>query len=270
MHDARRSCPGRRRSVAGRSARGEQIGLLTLRHPEMTMDDAYAVQNAILRAKLAAGRRVIGWKIGLTSKAMQYALNIDIPDSGILFDDMAVRDWRDGARGPVHPAPDRGRDRLCDEGAAGRGGCHPRRRDRRDRLCRPVDRNSRHAHPAGRSRHRAGRAACSTRSATTPPMPASCWARNGTPLTPLICAGSGRSRQPQRRGRGNRAGRGRAERSGGERGLAGAPHGAIRPEHRSRGRWSCRAASSARSNAPPGTQIHADFGPFGSVDIGFA
>ncbi len=68
---------------------GEQIGLLTLRHPEMCMDDAYEVQNAIYRQKLAEGRKVIGWKIGLTSKAMQYALNIDIPDSGILFDDMA-------------------------------------------------------------------------------------------------------------------------------------------------------------------------------------
>ena len=68
---------------------GQQIGLLTKRHPEMGLDDAYAVQKAIYRAKLAQGRRVIGWKIGLTSKAMQYALNIDIPDSGILFDDMA-------------------------------------------------------------------------------------------------------------------------------------------------------------------------------------
>lgn len=67
---------------------GEQIGLLSLRHPEMDMDDAYAIQNAIFRAKLAEGRKVIGWKIGLTSKAMQQALNIDIPDSGILFDDM--------------------------------------------------------------------------------------------------------------------------------------------------------------------------------------
>ncbi len=68
---------------------GQQIGLLTKRHPEMGLDDAYEVQKAIYRAKLAEGRRVIGWKIGLTSKAMQYALNIDIPDSGILFDDMA-------------------------------------------------------------------------------------------------------------------------------------------------------------------------------------
>lgn len=67
---------------------GEQIGLLSLRHPEMGMDDAYAVQFAIHRAKIDQGRQVIGWKIGLTSKAMQYALNIDIPDSGMLFDDM--------------------------------------------------------------------------------------------------------------------------------------------------------------------------------------
>ena len=70
-------------------ASGEQIGLLTMRHPEMGMDDAYAIQNEIFAAKISAGRSVIGWKIGLTSKAMQYALNIDVPDSGILFDDMA-------------------------------------------------------------------------------------------------------------------------------------------------------------------------------------
>ncbi|KQZ53964.1 MULTISPECIES: 2-oxo-hept-4-ene-1,7-dioate hydratase [Ensifer] len=74
-----------------------QTGLLSLQHPEMTMDDAYAVQAAWVKRKIAAGRRVIGWKIGLTSKAMQYALNIDIPDSGVLFDDML---FEDGARIP--------------------------------------------------------------------------------------------------------------------------------------------------------------------------
>ncbi|MGE6781727.1 2-oxo-hept-4-ene-1,7-dioate hydratase [Ensifer adhaerens] len=74
-----------------------QTGLLSLKHPEMTMDDAYAVQSAWVKKKIAAGRRVIGWKIGLTSKAMQYALNIDIPDSGVLFDDML---FEDGARIP--------------------------------------------------------------------------------------------------------------------------------------------------------------------------
>ncbi len=71
---------------------GTQIGLLSRRYPGMTMDDAYAVQSALMAAKLAEGRRVIGWKIGLTSKAMQDALKIDTPDSGVLFDDMAFDD----------------------------------------------------------------------------------------------------------------------------------------------------------------------------------
>lgn len=65
-----------------------QIGLLSMRHPGMTMDDAYRVQAALVKRKIASGRKVIGWKIGLTSRAMQSALNIDIPDSGVLFDDM--------------------------------------------------------------------------------------------------------------------------------------------------------------------------------------
>ena len=69
-------------------ATGVQTGLLSVAHPGITMDDAYAVQSALVSRKLAAGRRVVGWKIGLTSRAMQQALGIDIPDSGVLLDDM--------------------------------------------------------------------------------------------------------------------------------------------------------------------------------------
>ena len=69
-----------------------QIGLLSLRHPDISMDDAYAIQAAWVKKKIASGRKAIGWKIGLTSRAMQYALNINIPDSGVLFDDMAFDD----------------------------------------------------------------------------------------------------------------------------------------------------------------------------------
>ena len=67
---------------------GIQTSLLSMRYPQMDMDDAYAIQSALLSAKLASGRRITGWKIGLTSKAMQAALGINIPDSGVLFDDM--------------------------------------------------------------------------------------------------------------------------------------------------------------------------------------
>ncbi|ENN88746.1 putative 2-keto-4-pentenoate hydratase [Rhizobium freirei PRF 81] len=75
-----------------------QTGLLSLKYPQMTMDDSYAVQSAWVKKKIAAGRKPIGWKIGLTSKAMQYALNINIPDSGVLFDDMI---FEDGATVPA-------------------------------------------------------------------------------------------------------------------------------------------------------------------------
>ena len=67
---------------------GQQTGLLSLKYPEMDMDDAYRIQAALVKRKLAAGLQQTGWKIGLTSKAMQNALGIDIPDSGVLFDNM--------------------------------------------------------------------------------------------------------------------------------------------------------------------------------------
>lgn len=71
---------------------GKQCGLLSLIYPDMTLDDAYAVQAAFVARKQAEGRRVIGWKIGLTSRAMQQALNITTPDSGVLLDDMLFED----------------------------------------------------------------------------------------------------------------------------------------------------------------------------------
>lgn len=75
-----------------------QIGLLSLRHPEITLDDAYAIQAAQMARKLSDGRRIIGWKIGLTSRVMQDALGIDTPDSGVIYDDM---DFPDGSAVPA-------------------------------------------------------------------------------------------------------------------------------------------------------------------------
>ena len=66
-----------------------QMGLLSVAYPSMTMDDAYAIQAEFVALKQATGQKPIGWKIGLTSRAMQMALNIDIPDSGVLLEDMA-------------------------------------------------------------------------------------------------------------------------------------------------------------------------------------
>src|SRR5271154_3166858 len=75
-----------------------QIRQLSLQHPKMTIDYAYAVQKAWVALKTAAGRTVKGHKIGLTSKAMQYSSNIDEPDYGVLLDDMF---FADGSSIPV-------------------------------------------------------------------------------------------------------------------------------------------------------------------------
>lgn len=64
------------------------IRMFTIEHPGFTIQDAYAIQRAWTRIKLARGRSVKGHKIGLTSRAMQSAVGIDEPDYGVLFDDM--------------------------------------------------------------------------------------------------------------------------------------------------------------------------------------
>ena len=62
------------------------------RHPTMTIDDSYAIQREWMKLERAEGRRVIGHKIGLTSRAMQIASQITEPDYGTLLDSMLLRD----------------------------------------------------------------------------------------------------------------------------------------------------------------------------------
>lgn len=71
---------------------GRQIPVLSLAYPEAGLDEAYAIQSALVKRKREAGLSIRGWKVGLTSKAMQYALGIDTPDSGVLFNDMFFQD----------------------------------------------------------------------------------------------------------------------------------------------------------------------------------
>ena len=68
------------------------IPQLSLQYPEMTIDDAYSVQRRWMAMKLAEGRQLRGQKIGLTSRAMQQAVNITEPDYGAIYDDMFFGD----------------------------------------------------------------------------------------------------------------------------------------------------------------------------------
>lgn len=68
------------------------IRQLSLQYPEMTIEDAYAVQRRLVELEIADGRVVRGRKIGLTSRVMQRAVSITEPDYGAIFDDMFFDD----------------------------------------------------------------------------------------------------------------------------------------------------------------------------------
>lgn len=74
-----------------------QLKQISLQYPEMTIEDSYAIQKAWVDLKVNAGRIIKGHKVGLTSRAMQMASNINEPDFGVLLDNMF---YSDGAKLP--------------------------------------------------------------------------------------------------------------------------------------------------------------------------
>jgi len=73
----------------------KQLGQFSLRFPEIEITDSYAIQRAWMELKRKNGRRPIGRKIGLTSRAMQRSVNITEPDYGLLLDNMLFPDGQD-------------------------------------------------------------------------------------------------------------------------------------------------------------------------------
>lgn len=73
------------------------IPRITARFPDAEVEDSYAIQKVWRDQMIAAGRRLVGRKIGLTSKAMQAATGITEPDYGVMFDDTV---WESGATIP--------------------------------------------------------------------------------------------------------------------------------------------------------------------------
>ena len=82
-------------SLAAELAEAERTHVLipriTARYPEANVEDSYAIQNVWKEQRLAAGHRIVGRKIGLTSKAMQAATGITEPDYGVMFEDTVVQ-----------------------------------------------------------------------------------------------------------------------------------------------------------------------------------
>lgn len=65
---------------------------LTQRHPEITIEDAYQIQQQMIARRLAAGERVVGKKIGVTSKVVMDMLDVRQPDFGWLLDGMVYNE----------------------------------------------------------------------------------------------------------------------------------------------------------------------------------
>src|ERR1700681_3879268 len=70
----------------------KQAVQLSVTFPAITIEDAYAISTEVAKRKMAAGAKLIGHKVGLTSKAMQRSSMIDEPDFGHLLDYMMVPD----------------------------------------------------------------------------------------------------------------------------------------------------------------------------------
>lgn len=68
------------------------VAPLTHRHPDITLEDAYAIQQSMLARRLAAGEKVVGKKVGVTSQAVMDMLGVFQPDFGWLTDGMVCHD----------------------------------------------------------------------------------------------------------------------------------------------------------------------------------
>ncbi len=83
-----------RRELAAELAAAERdrvpIDPLVTRYPEIDVVDSYEIQLVNIRARLAAGAKVVGHKVGLSSEAMQKMMGVDEPDYGHLLGEMEV------------------------------------------------------------------------------------------------------------------------------------------------------------------------------------
>lgn len=63
---------------------------ITNDYPQLTVEDAYKIQNEIVKSKLEAGHQIFGPKMGLTSRAKMQQMNVEEPIYGYVFDYMVL------------------------------------------------------------------------------------------------------------------------------------------------------------------------------------
>lgn len=91
-HDAIAAAAAALRSAR---ARRQPVAPISTTYGIQGLDAAYAVSDLNIQADLAAGRRIVGLKVGLTSVAVQKQLGVDQPDFGVLLDDMEFLNGQD-------------------------------------------------------------------------------------------------------------------------------------------------------------------------------
>lgn len=91
LHDAETHCK-------------DVVRITSDRHPELTIEEAYAIQRELMRLKQEQGHEIVGPKMGLTSQAKLQQMNVDEPIYGYNFDYMVVPDGGDvSLRSLIHP-----------------------------------------------------------------------------------------------------------------------------------------------------------------------
>ncbi len=81
-----------------------ELTRLTKERPGLAMDDAYAIQDLVVNYRIRRGERIVGWKMGMTSKAKMRQMGVTEPIYGMLTDGMQVADTGVVAlKGRIHP-----------------------------------------------------------------------------------------------------------------------------------------------------------------------
>ncbi|MDI3328635.1 MAG: fumarylacetoacetate hydrolase family protein [Alicyclobacillaceae bacterium] len=82
---------------------GRAMKKLTLEHPDLTVEDAYRIQALGAEMAVAEGDRLVGWKMGLTSRAKQVSVGVEEPIYGRLLASMELTEPRLSVGELIHP-----------------------------------------------------------------------------------------------------------------------------------------------------------------------